>query len=251
MNQMQDMKEVSLQISEDIEKIDVRTRESREKAEEGNTSIAAFVEQLKQVNHTVSEIADTAEKFGSSTEEMNQILNGISDISQQTKLLSLNASIEAARAGEAGRGFAVVAEEINNLAEKTVELVESISNIIDELQLSMKEMTSRMELGLKQLDRGNTMVADTQNKFVDILTDASRTSGEIESVHRMAEVLSGCAVNVSDSDDQSRQARGHTTARTAYPPAFLSPVPPAAMPDSRRHHHRGAHRAFPAAAGGA
>ena len=95
--------------------------------------------------------------------------------------------------------FAVVAEEINNLAEKTVELVESISNIIDELQLSMKEMTSRMELGLKQLDRGNTMVADTQNKFVDILTDASRTSGEIESVHRMAEVLSGCAVNVSDS----------------------------------------------------
>lgn len=199
MNQMQDMKEVSLQISEDIEKIDVRTRESREKAEEGNTSIAAFVEQLKQVNHTVSEIADTAEKFGSSTEEMNQILNGISDISQQTKLLSLNASIEAARAGEAGRGFAVVAEEINNLAEKTVELVESISNIIDELQLSMKEMTSRMELGLKQLDRGNTMVADTQNKFVDILTDASRTSGEIESVHRMAEVLSGCAVNVSDS----------------------------------------------------
>ena len=63
----------------------------------------------------------------------------------------------------------------------------------------MKEMTSRMELGLKQLDRGNTMVADTQNKFVDILTDASRTSGEIESVHRMAEVLSGCAVNVSDS----------------------------------------------------
>lgn len=199
MNQMQDMKEVSLQISEDIEKIDVRTRESREKAEEGNTSIAAFVEQLKQVNHTVSEIADTAEKFGSSTEEMNQILNGISDISQQTKLLSLNASIEAARAGEAGRGFAVVAEEINNLAEKTVELVESISNIIDELQLSMKEMTSRMELGLKQLDRGNTMVADTQNKFVDILTDASRTSGEIESVHRMAEVLSDCAVNVSDS----------------------------------------------------
>lgn len=199
MNQMQDMKEVSLQISEDIEKIDVRTRKSREKAEEGNTSIAAFVEQLKQVNHTVSEIADTAEKFGSSTEEMNQILNGISDISQQTKLLSLNASIEAARAGEAGRGFAVVAEEINNLAEKTVELVESISNIIDELQLSMKEMTSRMELGLKQLDRGNTMVADTQNKFVDILTDASRTSGEIESVHRMAEVLSGCAVNVSDS----------------------------------------------------
>lgn len=199
MKQMQEMKKISLQISSDIEKIDSRTEGSRNKAEEGNTSIAAFVEQLQQVNHTVSQIADTADKFGNSTEEMNQILRGISDISQQTKLLSLNASIEAARAGEAGRGFAVVAGEINNLAEKTVELVTAISNIVEELRLSMKEMTEKMELGLKQLDKGNLMVAETQNKFVDILTDAGQTSEEIQSVHRMAEKLSQNAVSVSGS----------------------------------------------------
>ncbi len=199
MKQMQEMKKISLQISSDIEKIDSRTEGSRDKAEEGNTSIAAFVEQLQQVNHTVSQIADTADKFGNSTEEMNQILRGISDISQQTKLLSLNASIEAARAGEAGRGFAVVAGEINNLAEKTVELVTAISNIVEELRLSMKEMTEKMELGLKQLDKGNLMVAETQNKFVDILTDAGQTSEEIQSVHRMAEKLSQNAVSVSGS----------------------------------------------------
>lgn len=199
MNQMQEMKRISLQISDDIKKIDSRTEGSKSKAEEGNSSIAAFVEQLRQVNYTVSQIAGTAEKFGNSTEEMNQILSGISGISQQTKLLSLNASIEAARAGEAGRGFAVVAGEINNLAEKTVELVTAISNIIEELRLSMKEMTEKMELGLMQLDKGNVMVAETQNKFVDILTDAGQTSEEIQSVHRMAEKLSQNAVNVSGS----------------------------------------------------
>ncbi len=199
MNQMQEMKRMSLQISDDIKKIDLRTEGSKNKAEEGNTSIAAFVLQLQQVNDTVSQIAGTAEKFGNSTEEMNQILSGISGISQQTKLLSLNASIEAARAGEAGRGFAVVAGEINNLAERTVELVTAISNIVEELRLSMKEMTEKMELGLSQLDKGNAMVAETQNKFVDILTDAGRTSEEIQSVHRMAEGLSQSAVNVSES----------------------------------------------------
>jgi len=202
MNQMQEMKRISILISDDIEKIDNRTRGSQEKAEGGNASIAAFVVQLQQVNTTVAEIATTAEKFGRNTEEMDLILQGISGISQQTKLLSLNASIEAARAGEAGRGFAVVAGEINNLAERTVELVENISNIVEELRVSMKEMEQRMELGLQQLDKGNVMVADTQNKFKDILTDANETSKEIRSVHQLSEKLSQNAVMVSDSMEE-------------------------------------------------
>lgn len=199
MKQMQEIKQISIGISEDIEKIDSRTRGSKQKAEEGNTSIAAFVEQLYQVNNTVSQIAGAAETFESNTQEVNNILSGISDISQQTKLLSLNASIEAARAGAAGRGFSVVAEEINVLAEKTVELVATISKIVDGLKTSMKDMTSKMELGLAQLDKGNVMVKETQNKFEDILQDAARTNDEIRGVHQMMEELSENTVAASDS----------------------------------------------------
>lgn len=199
MKQMQEMKQISIEISEDIERIDSRTKGSRRKAEEGNSSIAAFVEQLRQVNQTVSQIAGAAETFESNTQEVNNILSGISDISQQTKLLSLNASIEAARAGAAGRGFSVVAEEINTLAEKTVGLVSTISAIVDGLQSSMKEMTDKMELGLAQLDKGNVMVAETQNKFEEILQDAASTNDEIRSVHQMMENLSQNTVIASDS----------------------------------------------------
>lgn len=199
MKQMQEMKQISIEISEDIERIDSRTKGSRRKAEEGNFSIAAFVEQLRQVNQTVSQIAGAAETFESNTQEVNNILSGISDISQQTKLLSLNASIEAARAGAAGRGFSVVAEEINTLAEKTVGLVSTISTIVDGLQSSMKEMTDKMELGLAQLDKGNVMVAETQNKFEEILQDAASTNDEIRSVHQMMENLSQNTGNASDS----------------------------------------------------
>lgn len=199
MKQMQEIKQISIGISEDIEKIDSRTRGSKQKAEEGNTSIAAFVEQLYQVNNTVSQIAGAAETFESNTQEVNNILSGISDISHQTKLLSLNASIEAARAGAAGRGFSVVAEEINVLAEKTVELVATISKIVDGLKTSMKDMTSKMELGLAQLDKGNVMVKETQNKFEDILQDAARTNDEIRGVHQMMEELSENTVAASDS----------------------------------------------------
>ena len=198
-NQMQEMKHISIQISEDIEKIDIRTKGSKNRAEEGNQSIAAFVEQLQQVNETVSRIAGAAETFGTNTQEVNKILDGISTISQQTKLLSLNASIEAARAGEAGRGFSVVAQEINILAERTVELVNAIAGIVESLEDSMKDMTSKMELGISQLDKGNTMAAQTQDKFREILKDAGQTNEEIRNVHRMVENFAQSAVDVADS----------------------------------------------------
>ena len=198
-NQMQEMKHISIQISEDIEKIDIRTKGSKNRAEEGNQSIAAFVEQLQQVNETVSQIAGAAETFGTNTQEVNKILDGISTISQQTKLLSLNASIEAARAGEAGRGFSVVAQEINILAERTVELVNAIAGIVESLEDSMKDMTSKMELGISQLDKGNTMAAQTQDKFREILKDAGQTNEEIRNVHRMVENFAQSAVDVADS----------------------------------------------------
>lgn len=198
-NQMQEMKQISIQISEDIEKIDIRTKGSKNRAEEGNQSIAAFVEQLQQVNETVSQIAGAAETFGTNTQEVDKILDGISTISQQTKLLSLNASIEAARAGEAGRGFSVVAQEINILAERTVELVNAIAGIVESLEDSMKDMTSKMELGISQLDKGNTMAAQTQDKFREILKDAGQTNEEIRNVHRMVENFAQGAVDVADS----------------------------------------------------
>ena len=68
--------------------------------------------------------------------------NSILEISEETNLLSLNASIEAARAGEHGKGFAIVAEEVRKLSEESASTVNTIQKNIDSAIKAVKDLSS-------------------------------------------------------------------------------------------------------------
>lgn len=72
--------------------------------------------------------------------KMENVINSIKQIAQQTNLLSLNSAIEAARAGEAGRGFSVVADEIKKLAAKSLDTTKESAKIIEEIQSKANEV---------------------------------------------------------------------------------------------------------------
>ena len=122
--------------------------------------------------------------------KINTLTNAILSISEQTSLLSLNASIEAARAGEAGRGFAVVAGEIGKLANNSNATVEEIqivtTNITSAVSQLIDRVTNVMDFLENDVIKDYELMVDAVNNYKEdghflnnIITDLSATSEEL------------------------------------------------------------------------
>ena len=134
------------------EQIEAVTEESSEmssevagRAQNMQATTREAIEKTRTMYQQLKEKTDAAVDGLKAVSKINELTETISEISNQTSLLSLNASIEAARAGDAGRGFAVVAQEISNLASKSLENVKNIDLVIDEVNKAVKNISKAME----------------------------------------------------------------------------------------------------------
>lgn len=129
-------------------------------------------------SQAMAEVSKTISELNNNTKDILIILKKIQDITEQTNLLSLNASIEAARAGEAGRGFAVVAEEIRKLAEQSQKASKDIKTIIDNVNGSIKvtlNISDQAQNAFKEeLDQVNKTIEsfDSIKNSISHITDA-------------------------------------------------------------------------------
>ena len=157
------------------------------------------------------------ESTNASVNKISKAATLISEIADQTNLLSLNASIEAARAGEAGRGFAVVAEEIGSLATQSADTAHEINDIIGELTENseksmgiMVQMNDASKQQVEALNHTSEMFLDMQKALeactnsIRVVTDMIRTANEErEKVTQSIEVLTHLATDNAASTEET------------------------------------------------
>ncbi|MEX6500498.1 methyl-accepting chemotaxis protein [Pseudomonas sp. 25A3E] len=124
---------------------DLETHSGLRLVEQTRQSIAALADEVQQSSRVIDQLE-------ARSHEINQALEVIQSIAEQTNLLALNAAIEAARAGEAGRGFAVVADEVRALASRTQNSTAQIHAIIDNLQQGTGDAVAAMSRSQQQAE---------------------------------------------------------------------------------------------------
>ncbi len=118
---------------------------SLEAASQGSQAVQNTISGMNEIRTQIQETSKRIKRLGESSQEIGEIVELISDITEQTNILALNAAIQAASAGEAGRGFTVVAEEVQRLAERSSEATKQISVIVKTIQTDTNNAVAAME----------------------------------------------------------------------------------------------------------
>ncbi len=141
---------------------------TKKSIQEGTVVTQKLTSQTKQTIEITTDIVKGIEDLSEKSISIGSIINVINEISNQTNLLSLNASIEAARAGEVGKGFAVVAGEIRNLADQTRHSVNDVKQIIESIQNNTKNVVKTAKEAENVLVLQDTAVKNTTESYLNI-----------------------------------------------------------------------------------
>lgn len=150
---MEELARTAAQIADNASTQADLTARAEESGNVGSEAVDEAVQGVEEVKKRITGIATRADTLGTRSKEIYRVLDLITDIAQETHILSLNAAIEAAAAGDHGRRFSVVAEEVRRLAQRSQESVDSVRNLLDEFTGSIRATVVATEEGSKEAAR--------------------------------------------------------------------------------------------------
>jgi methyl-accepting chemotaxis protein len=167
---------------QNLKEVTSATTSAAQLSSDSRNTITIIIDELNMLNEKVSNNNDAIGHIASRANEINSVIQLITDIADQTNLLALNAAIEAARAGEHGRGFAVVADEVRKLAERTHKATGEISVSINSLQQNMSEIQTSAEEMNEVVERSSSSIISFEDTLIQLNEGSSHI---VSSSHKM------------------------------------------------------------------
>lgn len=193
-----DMGKMIEQASTEVEQLGDNAADMH-KASENAMSILAELEKINQKTmEAIHIIGEQTQKTNESAAKIKVATDMISEIAEETTLLSLNASIEAARAGEQGRGFAVVANQIQKLAEQSADATTQITEVISELVNDAQESVQTMDEVKEVMNQQSENVSQTEKAFKNVEKGIAESIESVEKITDKTRKLDEARAGVVD-----------------------------------------------------
>jgi len=166
-------------------------------AEKGSNAVQNAIRGMNDIREQIQETSKRIKRLGESSQEIGEIVQLISDITEQTNVLALNAAIQAASAGEAGRGFTVVAEEVQRLAERSGEATRHIGAIVKSIQRDTQDAVEAMERSTRGVVEGTKTADEAGDALRDIEQISNRLAELIGAISNSTQQHAGAAAKVA------------------------------------------------------
>lgn len=176
-----------------------RSEQTLNLVNKGREVLTVQSEGMKRNVEATNRVSETIEELARKAQGISAITRTISDLAEQTNLLSLNASIEAARAGEHGRGFAVVAQEVRKLAEESTTSTKEVFNLVKSIDEGIKQTISNMKINEEVVNMQTEHIRESELVFNDIVESVRFITTQIYTFSQESDAMLESARKISDA----------------------------------------------------
>ena len=182
------------------------SRKSLQVAHAGKQATDDIIRGMDLIKSQMQTIGDTVIKLSEQSRSIEDIIDAVKDLADQSNLLAVNASIEAARAGEQGKGFAVVADEIKSFADQSKKATTQVRTILEDIRNSISSVVMATEKGGKAVESGVNQSEEAGHAIQAVTTSVQEASQALTVIVASAEQQAVGIDQVASAMDSIDQA---------------------------------------------